>query len=167
MRDICRAAKVTPPTVYYYFRNKESLFEAVVRRTVSMSDFVEHLEEKSSEETQPEAQIRSFIWTYISSFPMNLINTGLYLRRSTELESVATKPLVSDLERIQAYLTSIIRRGMSAGQFRKTDPKMAADCLLGMMNRFIFERIHFHRSFDQSQTAAYVAEFFLKALEAE
>jgi len=166
MRDICRAAKVTPPTIYYYFKNKESLFEAVVRRTVSMSEFTEHLQKECSEETPPEAQIRSFIRTYLSSFPTNLINTGLYLRRSTELESVATKPLVSDLERIRTHLASIIRSGISVGQFRKTDPKMATECLLGMMNRFIFEQIHFGRSFDQSQAAAYVADFFLKAMEA-
>ena len=31
VRDICRAADVTPPTLYYYFKNKEALFDAVVR----------------------------------------------------------------------------------------------------------------------------------------
>ncbi|MGA3108772.1 MAG: helix-turn-helix domain-containing protein, partial [Candidatus Bathyarchaeia archaeon] len=37
MREICKAADVTPPTVYYYFKNKEALFDAVVRESVSMA----------------------------------------------------------------------------------------------------------------------------------
>ena len=45
--------------------------------------------------------------------------------------------LLGELSRIQSLLTRIIRNGIAAGEFRETDPKMAAECLLGMMHRLV------------------------------
>ncbi len=164
MRDICQRAGVTAPTVYYYFKNKEMLFEAVVRKTVTMSDFTDRLKDVCDKSGRPESQIRAFIRTYLSSFPSNLINVGLYLRHSTELDAVGTKPLMSEFERIQSVLTAIIRKGIASGEFRRTNARMAAECLLGMMHRFIFERIHFRRSYNAAEASSYLTDFFLRAM---
>ena len=164
MRDICQRARVTAPTVYYHFKNKEMLFEAVVRKTVTMSDFTDRLKDVCDKSGRPESQIRAFIRTYLSSFPSNLINVGLYLRHSTELDAVGTKPLMSEFERIQSVLTAIIRKGIASGEFRGTNARMAAECLLGMMHRFIFERIHFRRSYNAAEASSYLTDFFLRAM---
>jgi hypothetical protein len=42
---------------------------------------------------------------------------------------------------------------------------MAAECLLGMMHRFVFEQIHFKRSYDVSAAASYLSNFFLRAMK--
>ena len=41
---------------------------------------------------------------------------------------------------------------------------MAAECLLGMMHRIVFQQIHFQRSYRQSEAAAYLYDFFLRAM---
>lgn len=164
MRDICRAANVTAPTVYYYFKNKEALFDAVVRETVGMKDFIAQLSDECKNAKTPKSQIQTFVKTYLSQFPKDRLNVGLYVRRSTELDSVGRNTLLADLSRIQSLLTTIIRKGVIAGEFHETDPRMAAECLMGMMHRLVFQQIHFRRNYKPSEAASYLSEFFLRAM---
>ena len=167
MRDICRDARVTAPTVYYYFKSKEVLFEAVVRETITMEEFTNLLNKEYKKERDPSSQIRAFVRTYLSSFPNKLINTGLYLRRSTQLDPVGAKTLLRELTRLEAMLVEIVREGIRSKEFRVTDPRMASECLLGMMHRFIFQRIHFQRNYRTAEAASYLSDFFLKAMKAK
>lgn len=164
MRDICRAADVTPPTIYYYFKNKGALFDAVVRETISMGDFIERLNEECGKAQENHSKIQAFIRTYLSHFPEDRLNVGLYIRHSTELDAIGRKTLTAELARIQSILTNIIREGIAEKEFRQTDPRMAAECLLGMMNRFVFQQIHFRRSYKPLEAASYLADFFLLAM---
>jgi len=164
MRDICREARVTPPTVYYYFKNKGALFDAVVRETVTMTEFMKLLNDTCKKSRDPSTQIRAYARTYLSSFPNNLINVGLYVRHSTRLDPVGAKTLVNEFARIESLLTRIIQNGIRVGEFRDTDPHMAAECLLGMMNRFIFQQIHFQRSYRASEASSYLTDFFLRSM---
>jgi len=165
VRDICRAADVTPPTVYYYFKNKEALFDAVVRKSVSMPDFISTLANACDKVKEPKAQVHAFIQSYLTSFPKDHLNVGLYVRHSTdELDSIGRKTLAADLAKILSILSAIIQRGIRSGEFRDTDPRMAAECLLGMMNRFVFQQIHFHRNYKPTEAASYLSEFFLRAM---
>ncbi len=164
VRDICRDANVTPPTVYYYFKSKEALFEAVVSKTISMEEFIARLDGCRKRDTFP-ARIQGFTQEYLSSFPSELINVGLYVRHSTELDSLSANRLMAELGRIKSILVEIIQGGIADGEFRETDPQMAAECLLGMVNRFIFQRIHFQRAYMPTKTASYLSAFFLRAMK--
>ncbi|MGD0175987.1 MAG: TetR/AcrR family transcriptional regulator [Candidatus Bathyarchaeia archaeon] len=164
IRDICRAANVTAPTLYYYFKNKEALFDAVVRESVSMKGFITLLTDECGKSENPTSQVRAFIHTYLTGFPKERLNVGLYVRNSTELDSIGRNSLQAELTQIQSLLTGIIRSGVAEREFRETDPKMAAECLLGMMNRIVFQQIHFQRRYKQSEAVAYLYDFFLKAM---
>jgi AcrR family transcriptional regulator len=166
VRDICKAADVTPPTVYYYFRNKEALFDAVVRKSVGMTEFISRLSVACEKANDPKSQVLAFTRSYLANFPKDHLNVGLYVRHSTEeLDSIGRKTLAADLARIQTILSAIVKNGIAAGQFRKTDPTMAAECLLGMMNRFVFQQIHFRRSYKPAEAASYLTDFFLRAMK--
>jgi AcrR family transcriptional regulator len=165
IRDICRAADVTPPTVYYYFKNKASLFDAVVRKGVSMKEFINRLSDESGKAEGPEEKLRAFTQAYLTFFPMDRLNVGFYVRDSTKLDAVGRNSLMTELGRILTLLTGIVRKGVATGVFRDTDPAMAAECLLGMMNRFVFQQIHFKRSYKPSEAASYLSDFFLRAMK--
>jgi AcrR family transcriptional regulator len=167
VRDICRAADVTPPTLYYYFKNKEALFDAVVRKSVSMKDFIATLSQACEEAKESETKVQIFLRTYLANFPKDHLNVGLYVRHSTEeLDSIGRKTLAADLAKIQSILTAIVKEGIVSGEFRETDPGMAAECLLGMMNRFVFQQIHFRRNYKPAEAASYLSDFFLRAMRA-
>jgi len=166
VRDICKAADVTPPTLYYYFKNKEALFDAVVRKSVSMAEFISRLADACEKVKEPKSQVRVFTRDYLANFPKDHLNVGLYVRHSTEeLDSIGRKTLSADLARILSILSAIIQKGITSGEFRDTDPRMAAECLLGMMNRFVFQEIHFGRNYRPTEAASYLSEFFLRAMK--
>jgi len=166
VRDICKAADVTPPTLYYYFKNKEALFDAVVRKSVSMAEFISKLADACEKATESKSQVQAFTRSYLTNFPKDRLNVGLYVRHSTEeLDSIGRKTLAADLAKILSILTTIIQKGITSGEFRETDPRMAAECLLGMMNRFVFQQIHFGRNYKPSEAASYLSGFFLRAMK--
>jgi len=164
VRDICRETGTSPPVIYYYFRNKKGLFDAVARRQISMDVFVKKLS-KASEAEDPRKGLQSFIDTYLASFPEHTFDIGLYMRDSATLDKQSAQMVFGDLERIKEVASKMVQRGMSKGMFRDTDAGLAAECLLGMLNRVIFQHIHFDTSSDREEYGFFVKEFFLRAMK--
>ncbi len=150
--------------VYYYFGSKEGLFQAVVSKKVTMRGFIERLESLLETKASPEARLREFVRSYLSAFPHDAVNVGLYIRDSSELEEKSSKRLVSDLDQVRSIARGLIADAIASGEFRRTDPSKATDCLLGMMNRFVFQRVHFRRRFDPDEIADYISDFFRRAM---
>ena len=163
VRDICRETGTTAPVIYYYFGSKKGLFEAVARRRITMADFIQKLSSASTV-TDPRKGLENFISVYLSSFPEHTFDIGLYMRDSATLDKQSAEMVFGDLERIKEVATGLIEKATSKGIFRKSDPALAADCLLGMLNRDIFERIHFARGSDREAYQKFVTEFFFRAM---
>ena len=163
VRDICRATGTTPPVLYYYFGSKKGLFDEVVRKRISMEDFISSLT-KSSKDIDPKKGLEAFIEAYLSSFPEHAFDPGLYMRDSAALDKRSAQMAYDDLERIRKLASDLVRRSIAKGYFRKIDPEMATECLLGMLNRVIFQHIHFDRPSDMESYRRFVTEFFFRAM---
>jgi TetR/AcrR family transcriptional regulator len=164
VRDICRETGTSPPVIYYYFRNKKGLFDAVARRQISMEVFIKKLS-KASEAEDPRKGLQSFIGTYLSSFPEHTFDIGLYMRDSATLDKQSAQMVFGDLVRIKEVASKMVQKGITRGNFRDTDAGLAAECLLGMLNRVIFQHIHFDTSSDREAYGLFVKEFFLRAMK--
>ncbi len=163
VRDICKETGTTAPVIYYYFGSKKGLFDAVARRQIPMGDFVERLSSAAKVE-DPARALESFIGTYLSSFPEHAFDPGLYMRDSATLDRNSAQRASEDLDRIHTILSGLVRRGSAKGLLRKTDPDFAADCLLGMLNRVIFQHIHFAKNSDREVYRRFVTDFFFRAM---
>ncbi len=164
VRDICRETGTTPPVIYYYFGNKKGLFEAVARKQISMGDFIRKLS-RASESKDPRKGLESFVSTYLSSFPEHTFNVGLYMRDSATLDKHSAQMVSEDLERIRALAAGLVDRSIRMGLFRKTESSLATDCLLGMLNRVIFQHIHFAKISDREAYGRFVTDFFMRAMK--
>ncbi len=164
VRDICRETGTTAPVIYYYFGSKKGLFDAVARKQISMTDFISKLS-KVSGAGDPKQGLESFIEAYLSSFPEHAFDPGLYMRDSGTLDKRSAQMVSVDLERIRRVAAGLIRKCMGKGYFRKTNPELASDCLLGMLNRVIFQHIHFAKSSDRAQYRRFVTDFFFRAMK--
>lgn len=163
VRDICRQAGTTPPVIYYYFGSKKGLFDEVARKKISMGAFISKLL-KATSGNDPEAALESFVATYLASFPERAFDPGLYLRDTATLDKLSARMASEDLERIRIMALNLVKDLMTKGHFRKTDPEMATECLLGMLNRVIFQHIHFSKVSDRRSYTRFVAEFFFRAM---
>lgn len=164
VRDICRETGTTAPVIYYYFGSKKGLFDAVARKQISMEVFIQKLS-KASEAVDPKRGLESFISTYLSSFPEHAFDIGLYMRDSASLDKHSAQIVSDDLERIRSMAVRLVDRSISKGAFRKTDSKLATDCLLGMLNRVIFQHIHFAKISDRESYSHFVTDFFFRAMK--
>jgi TetR/AcrR family transcriptional regulator len=164
VRDICKETATTAPVIYYYFGSKKGLFDAVARKQISMSDFIQKLA-SASKAADSRRGLESFISTYLTSFPEHTFDIGLYMRDSATLDKHSAQIISEDLEKITGIAEGLVNRAMSRGVFRKTDPKLAVDCLLGMLNRVIFQHIHFAKISDRESYSRFVADFFFRAMK--
>jgi len=164
VRDICRETGTTPPVIYYYFGSKKGLFDAVARRRISMGDFIRKLS-RATEAKDPRKGLKSFVSVYLSSFPEHTFDVGLYMRDSATLDKQSARIVSEDLDRIRALAVGLVKRSISKGLFRKTDPDLATDCLLGMLNRVIFQHIHFAKISDREAYGRFVTDFFTRAMK--
>jgi TetR/AcrR family transcriptional regulator len=164
VRDICKETGTTAPVIYYYFGNKKGLFDAVARKQIPMADFIRKLT-VTSEASDPRKGLESFISTYLTSFPEHTFDVGLYMRDSATLDKRSAQMAFEGLESIKAVVTRLIERSISSGAFRRTDPALAAECLLGMLNRVIFQHIHFAKSRDREAYRRFVTDFFVRAMK--
>jgi len=163
VRDICRETGTSAPVLYYYFGNKKGLFDAVARKQISMNDLIIKLSD-ASEEKNPKRALSLFITVYLSSFPEHAFDPGLYLRDTATLDKHSAQMVSEDLEKIRRIASKLVERAVESGDFRKVDVKFASDCLLGMLNRVIFQHIHFSKVSDREAYRRFVTDFFFRAM---
>ena len=164
IRDVCKETGTTAPVIYYYFGSKKGLYEAVAKSKLSMSVFIAKLA-KASEAADPVAGLETLIETYLDSFPEHTFDPGLYLTDSATLDRDSAKQISLELGKIQSVVEGLINRGIKDGEFRKVDPSFAAESLLGMLNRVIFQHLHFSRGSDRQAYGKFVTDFFIRAMK--
>jgi TetR/AcrR family fatty acid metabolism transcriptional regulator len=164
IRDICKEAGVTPPMIYYYFRNKKGLFQAVTKHKVSMKEFIERLRDATGK-GNIEERVRAFNKVYLSSFPEEAFRVGFYIKDDASLDKESAKKVAEGFDEIMNLIEEVIQEGIEKGEFRRTDAKVAADMLLGLLNHVLFQKIHFERNFDLEKSVEQVGDFFLRAMK--
>ena len=142
VREICREANVTAPVLYYHFGNKEGLFEAVVKDTLTLDSFHALLREAVAASLDPWDQLRAFASVYLMDFPTHLLNPGLHLNTSTQLNGVSLSQITSGIRDIHQVATEILQGGLAAGQMRTMDIDTMASCLVGILDSFVRARVY-------------------------
>ncbi len=165
VRDICRETGTSPPVIYYYFRNKKGLFDAVARKQISMEVFIKKLS-KASEAEDPKEGAPVVHRHLPRIFP------GAHLRHRTlhaRLCDLGQAERTDGLRGPRAHQGGGFEDGSEGhipeGCSGDTDAGLAAECLLGMLNRVIFQHIHFDTSSDREAYGLFVKEFFLRAMK--
>jgi len=163
IRDVCREASTTPPMVYYYFKDKKGLFDAAVSQRVSLGGFISRLRDRTSSGDSAKS-IRTFIDLYLSSFPTQAFQPGLYLIETAKLDHASAVKISEQLDEVRSIAKSVIERGIEDGTFRGIDAEGAADCLIGMLNHVVFQQFHFSKLGDLKRWKRFISEFFLSAM---
>ena len=132
MRDIAKAGGITLPTIYYYFGNKEGLYNAVFQE----------IYKKFSKELTISA-------TGIEGIQEKLIARGMakyeFMKKNREMMILYLRELYnpnSFIKFSQLLLQGIktfeilIREGIKRGELREIDPNLAGWYLMGISNIF-------------------------------
>jgi len=164
IRDICEDAGVTPPTIYYYFGNKDRLFQAVIRRTLSLKDFRETLMRAVEKQPDPEAKLGVFIHHYLASFPRGFFNPGMFLQSSTQLYGISTERVMDEFRAINLLATKIIQEGIEKEVFKEADADQITQYLMNLLMAYVLSEVHYYQPFDPDTAAPFIIDILLNGL---
>src|SRR3954454_8605610 len=130
LEDIAKRAGVSKGTIYLYFPNKEELFREVVRTTI-----VARLERAEQDVANAEGSVRDMMlqvmrtmWDFLHT-PTFAAIFRLVTAELNQFPDLASFYAQEVIKRGQRLISGIIERGMDVGEFRRTDPAVAARIL--------------------------------------
>lgn len=130
MRDIAKLARVSIGSLYHYFRSKDELFLAVVRR-----EFEERLgqaRELMRQGLPAQEILRRVMELYFAGIHGDADSVRLLSRAWAPEDPALWKKLRVLLEEYAQAIAQILAEATSAGRIRVTHPLLAAYALLGM-----------------------------------
>lgn len=166
VREICQQAGVTAPVIYYHFGSKEGLFEAVVEDTLNLDGFCDLLREKVAAFSDPWTKLRAYVGTYLTHYPTDLLNPGLHLDKSTQLNGASLRQLSSGIEAIYQLAREILQAGIATGEFREVDVDTMAACLMGTIDSFVRAQVYLGAEYDLEKVAECIEDLFTRGLVA-
>ncbi|MBW4694239.1 MAG: TetR/AcrR family transcriptional regulator [Lyngbya sp. HA4199-MV5] len=118
---------VAKSMIYYYFKDKEGLYQAVLER--SHADLLQSVQQLGLEHLPPEAALEQFLTALLNCVSRNpklpmimfheaIQNRGKRYKRSSSLS-------------IDTMLINILERGTASGAFRPLDPFQSAINIMG------------------------------------
>lgn len=140
IKDIAAAAGVNSALLYYYFRNKENLYQAVLARLVQ--GFVRRGLERLDAPGTSEARLRGFLEVFGETFGEHPHFYRLMLR---ELVDYAASHAVEQIKLIAttmfSRLCAVIEEGQRGGVFRSDlEPRFAAISTVSVLAHFFTAR---------------------------
>jgi TetR/AcrR family transcriptional regulator len=120
---IARAARVNKALLYYYFKDKETLYGAAL--DYAFSQLKDHMMQVLDRDLPPGEKIRTYVSTYFDFLADHKVNRDLVQREmmraghgSPHLQRIAK----NYFQPLFLRLGQVIRAGIASGEFRPVDP---------------------------------------------
>lgn len=153
LQEIAEDAGVSKSLIFYYFKDKKSLYEALIKRSVEL--ILLHLKEALQLKKDPPEKISAFIQNYFELLlhEENLIR--LLARETSNPESPLATYVINQSRKMIDILTSIIEEGIKKKFFRKVNARLAAISLFGMLTTYVAARNIFAKRIPQAELKNY------------
>ncbi|MDR2133260.1 MAG: TetR/AcrR family transcriptional regulator [Clostridiales Family XIII bacterium] len=138
MSEIASRAGLAKATLYEYFASKEALFEELLHTKVILPYLA--FEERLDKSASCASRIRAFLHMELAFMSDFVKGREMLPKLLLHAELVGNATIVSASRKIIEFkfrvFCDLLREGMTRGEFRETDPLLAATCLIGAFNFF-------------------------------
>lgn len=161
--DIAREAGVASGTIYLYFKTKDDILVTLFRE--KMAEFVGFLKNAVAKEAHADGKIRRLI-----RYHFKILESNSELAEVVQVELRQGHKFFrgASAQEVGGYfdlIASILEEGISAGLFRKDlKVKVATKVLFGAVDQMTTSWVLGKRHYRLSDTAAEVADIFLKGI---
>ncbi|MGH9887753.1 MAG: TetR/AcrR family transcriptional regulator [bacterium] len=135
IRELARAANVTPGMISYYFGDKQGLYEAMLASVFEeLLARVRELAAQQAQQAQGTRPLEGLIRLYIATISSQPWVPALLLREIVTGDSAARARFVERFaSRVAALIPGLVAAEIAAGELRADlDPKLALLSLMGM-----------------------------------
>lgn len=133
--DIAQACGVNKAMIFYYYKNKAGLYEAVMTHVLEAI----HKEVLTKEKccNSPLADLEAFITTYTHYCTKNPYVSSLLLRELSDSGAHLPDVIFASLRKLFALLSEILRTGEELGVFHNVKPMVIHFMIIGTINLFV------------------------------
>jgi AcrR family transcriptional regulator len=121
--------------VFYYFKNKKGLYEAVMREV--LIEIQQTIVKENKRHSTPEKELEGFIRTYAKFAYEHTYLPSLLLKELSDSGAVVPELLFSSMRQLFALFSDILKRGEEKGSFDNTIPMIVYFMILGTINLMI------------------------------
>jgi TetR/AcrR family transcriptional regulator, cholesterol catabolism regulator len=134
LRDIAEEAQITKAALYYYFPNKDALYERIV--IASMDALLADVKAAVARTPTPLSQVRAFLYAAADSLEFQrdrwLAGSNAFWQAgSTDRRGLA----LTQRDAFEGLLRSCIERGIASGELRPVNAAMTTRLLLSGLNQ--------------------------------
>ncbi len=130
LQNIAEAAGLTRTALYYYFRSKEEVLEAIVDECADIG--ARKIATTASDQECPVDQLKASIEAFVVWINSNRARFMVVERNEARLTGDLAKRHAEGKQAIFRTFQSIIKRGIADGVFRRVDPAITSFSLIGM-----------------------------------
>lgn len=145
INDILEAAGIAKGTFYYYFKSKEEVMDAIIKRIVD--DIIESAE-IIAKDTKMTAEEKLCKIIMRQSPDVKKTDEVLEELHQVENAQLHQKSIVETILRLTPILAEVIEQGIDEGVFKTPYPKESIECLL-VSSQFLFDESIFHFETDE------------------
>ena len=132
VREISKRMGLQSGSLYSHISSKDEVLTEIVRRVGS--EFIARAEEAVGRSEDPEQNLRDLIAEHIEVINDYLQAVSVYFNEWTKLAD-ASQASIAELRReYEQIFEGVIRRGISAGKFRKVDVRSAVVFIVSALN---------------------------------
>ncbi|KQO24249.1 hypothetical protein ASF11_21965 [Acidovorax sp. Leaf76] len=134
LRDIAEAASITKAALYYYFPNKDALYERIVLESIQLLH--DQVAAAVAQAKGPTARVRAFMEAsaHVQDHGRDrwIAGSNAFWQAATGGQRMVALKLRDSYE---GLLRQCIAEGIAAGEMRAVDPAMAGRFLLSALNQ--------------------------------
>ncbi len=141
VRELVEAAGVTKPVLYYYFKNKEGLYLALMED--ALGDFFQVAEQARTAPGCVTERIRGYCTAlldiFIERLPVARLIYAIYYGPPQGAPHIDFEASFSTM---LSHMEQLVGEGISSGEFRAVDPTDAAWAIVALLNTTMEEQFN-------------------------
>ncbi|MBD3789520.1 MAG: TetR/AcrR family transcriptional regulator [Campylobacterales bacterium] len=135
MDELAGMCGLNKAMVFYYFKNKKGLYEAVMREV--LEEIQRTIIEENKTHRTPEQELEGFIRTYAKFACSHPYLPALLLRELSDSGAVVPELLFTSMRQLFALFSDILKRGEKKGCFHDAIPMILYFMVLGTLNLMV------------------------------
>jgi AcrR family transcriptional regulator len=158
--DVAQELGLTKAALYHYFASKDDLLSAIYIQ--ALESFFAKAYEIGAMGLGPREKLRLLIRNHIQGIIIeNLPMFAVFFSEENQLPERDFEKIRQEKQKYTRVVVDIIREGVAGGSFRRLDPVLMANGIIGMCN-WIYK---WYRPQEGSRSPEAIAELFLDLLE--
>ncbi|MFN7118616.1 MAG: TetR/AcrR family transcriptional regulator [Saprospiraceae bacterium] len=145
LEDIGTRCRLNKASLYYYFKNKEDLFVAVVLAETAV--FIEDLQAQTQTLPDTQAKTLHYLTMRIRRYEEVLNATQLSLDRLQQVEPIFDQLYQTIKDKEILFLEQMLNAGVQQGDIQKTDTKTLAESLFLISDALKHHQVMRQRAF--------------------